>query len=200
MRLVSLITYKTKFSRLRIWWFLVLNFPILLRTPSVWFTLHYTTLVALSEIYLYIFFFIVCRYRTCCCFNQYCCWKFCWLEVFGDIWYNSEIIYCWIRCIRSDQLGFGVFFCIYYHSICTSSCWIWYSWNQGLLKWWVNSTEVLKFELDVDHVRFPVHLECWFSFMFRSWYSRHPSFQNFSWKGVMDYLLRFFVGGSWGSP
>ena len=86
--------------------------------------------------FIHTFLFIPCRYRTCCCFHQYCCWKFCWLEVFSNIWYNSEVIYCWILCICSVQLGFGVFFSIYCHSICTSSCWIWYSWNQGLLKRW----------------------------------------------------------------
>jgi len=39
-----------------------------------------------------------------------------------------------------------------------------------------------------------VHQECWFSFVFRSWYSRHPSFQNFDWKGMMGCI---FLKAGW---
>lgn len=81
---------------------------------------------------------------------------------------------------------------MYHHTIFTSSCWLGYSWNQGLLKWWDKLFRVflgLCWMLIQLIQKSHVHQECWFSFMFRRWYSRNPSFQNFDWKGVMGCIL-----------
>lgn len=74
------------------------------------------------------------RHRTCCCFHKSFCWKFCGMEVLIDISNYSEVIFCWMSGVYFDQLGSSIIFCIYYHSLRTSSVRIRDSWNKGLSK------------------------------------------------------------------
>lgn len=136
----------------------MLNFPILLNTPLVWFSpciyLH-TTLVAISEISLYIlsFLFLAGTGLAAVFINiaveNFAGWKF---SATFDIIQKSYIAGFFVYVLFNLALVYSSVYIVTQFAPAAAGSGI--PEIKGYLNGEINSPEVLKFELDVDPVRF----------------------------------------------